>query len=156
MQYRQSFNQTFVDRAKSKLQIRRQWRDLMASEASAAQVARAFAVGTFIGLVPLPGLDIVLTAIVLRSFRQLERLPLFAAMTVWNNVVAAPLYAAGYKVGDVCLALAPLAIEGKVSHAAAGWALRFLIGNLLVACGTAIASYFAVEQAFGRYKSRKM
>jgi len=127
----------------------------MASEASADQVARAFAIGTFIGLVPLPGVDIVLTAIVLRSFRQLERLPLFAAMTVWNNVVAAPLYAAGYRVGVICLRLAPLAIEERVSHAAAAWTLRFLIGNVIVACVTAVASYFAVQQGFGRYKSRQ-
>ena len=155
MEYRQSFDRMIVDRARSKFQIRQQWQDLMASEASATQVARAFAVGTFIGLVPLPGLDIVLTAVVLRSFRQLERLPLFAAMTVWNNVVAAPLYAAGYRLGAVCLALAPLAIEEKVPHAAV-WPLRFMIGNLIVASVTAVASYLAVQQGFGRYKSRKM
>jgi hypothetical protein len=31
-----------------------------------------------------------------------------------------------------------------------------MIGNLIVASVTAVASYLAVQQGFGRYKSRKM
>lgn len=127
---------------------------MMQAEMPAADVARGFAVGTFIGLVPVPGLDILLTVIVLRSFKQLERLPLFAAMTIWNNLVAAPLYAAGYRVGDFCLKLAPFAVIENISPAAAAWALRFMAGNLMVACVTAIASYFAVKQGLGRYNKK--
>ncbi|HEX6387776.1 MAG TPA: DUF2062 domain-containing protein, partial [Anaerolineae bacterium] len=88
-------------------QIGQQWDEIRRAEASATGVARAFAVGTFIGLLPLPGVDLLLTSLLLRRFKEMERLPLFAAMALWNNVVAAPLYVASPKVGTFIVTLTP-------------------------------------------------
>jgi uncharacterized protein (DUF2062 family) len=151
MKYKRRFNWMPMNRLKGK--VKKEWQDIVQSEASADGVARAFAVGTFVGLVPIPGLDIVLTILVLRLFKQVERSPLFAAMAVWNNLVAAPFYATGYKVGDACLKLAPTAIAEKASHPTFAWLFPFAVGNFIIALVMAIASYFAVRQGLNRYKS---
>jgi hypothetical protein len=74
-------------------------------------------------------------------------------MAVWNNLVAALLYATGYKVGAACLKLAPTAIAEKASHPTLAWLFPFAVGNFIIALVMAMASYFAVRQGLKRYKS---
>ncbi|HEX6385738.1 MAG TPA: hypothetical protein VF177_13790, partial [Anaerolineae bacterium] len=98
---------------------------------------------------PLPGLDLVLTSLLLRRFKEMERLPLFAAMALWNNVVAAPLYVASPKVGTFIVALTPYT---ATSDPAVVWVGSFLAGNLVITAGVSTASYVLVYLGFSRYK----
>lgn len=91
----------------------RQLQNTLYSDASPRSVAFAFALGTFINLLPIPGADIVLSMTLLKGFRRLQRAPVLAAMAVWNGFVSTPVIVAGGKMGTAMMDASPLPHGGQ-------------------------------------------
>lgn len=114
---------------------------LLHAETSAHAAAYAFALGTFVNLLPIPGLDMLLMILLLRLSKQLQRAPFLLSAGVWNGVIITPLYPLYPRIGAELLAHAPLGLPPSPLLALA---LQTLIGNLtLTLCLTAL-SYAAV------------
>lgn len=125
--------------------FKQQWQEMVQTNASPKHIALAFAVGTFISVLPTPGLNLVLATLLASLFKQLNRAGLLAAIAVWNAVVVAPIYALSHKVGTSL----PVFSEQNL-------AVGFLVGNLLLAVVITAVSYLIVHVGIGRYQTQKI
>lgn len=117
------------------------------------EVAWAFALGTFISLLPTPGLNTVLVMGLAARWKQIHRPAIFTSLGVWNVFVASPLYAAGIKAGQWMLQAASIPIDnGQWGHSSWLVAGSLLTGNVAVALATAVLCYTAVKAFAARYK----
>ena len=117
--------------------------ELVQTNASPQSIALAFAVGTFISVLPTPGLNLVLATLLASRFKQLNRAGLLAAIAVWNTFVVAPIYVLSHKVG----ASLPIFSDHHL-------AIGFLVGNLLLAVVITAVSYLIVQVGINRYKNQ--
>lgn len=133
-----------------------QAKSLLQADASPHQLAQGFALGTFISILPTPGLNILLATVLLATFKQLNKAALFAALTVWNTLVVAPLYALSSKLGALFFATKPLIAFDLVFGTYLNTTVKhFLVGNVVLAAGITIASYLLVQTAVSLHRQRK-
>lgn len=117
-------------------QLQRRMSALFNTNAPAEALAKSFAIGTLISVLPTPGLNFLLAAFLLARFKQLNKAALLASIGVWNGFVVAPLYALSYQIGG-------LLFGGAADQLLKG----FLLGNLMIAVGITAVSYFGVKTA---------
>lgn len=124
-----------------------QWRNaLLKQPGTPHEMGLAFAIGTFISILPTPGFNFVLASFLLTKWRHLHRAAMFLSLAVWNTLVVAPLYTISMKLGNwffgtsftdsVTLSFIEtplLLIQG------------FLVGNVVTALGTAVICYALVN-----------
>ncbi|MCB9422317.1 MAG: DUF2062 domain-containing protein [Ardenticatenaceae bacterium] len=123
--------------------LKTHWQELIQLDASAQNIALAFAVGTFISVLPIPGIDLALVTLLASLFKQLNRTAMIAALAVWNTFVVAPIYVLSHKVG----ASLPLLADKNL-------VIGFLAGNLLLAVVITAVSYLIVQASIERYQLR--
>lgn len=121
------------------------WQELTQLDASAQNIALAFAVGTFISVLPIPGIDLVLVTLLAALFKQLNRTAMIAALAVWNTFVVAPIYVLSHKVGTSI----PLLADKNLF-------IGFLVGNLLLAVVITAVSYLIIQLSIDHYQTRKI
>ncbi len=126
-------------------ELRSLWREMVSAEAPAVVLATAFAVGTLLSMVPVPVLDMMLAALVMRVLHRLPRGPIVAAMALWNSFVMAPVYATSPKVGGLLIATAATHSSLVVTDA---MILKIVIGNLFIAAGLALFSFCIAAAGF--------
>ncbi len=130
-------------------EVANHWREMVAAEAPAGDMARAFTAGTLVSTIPVPMVDMAIAAFVMRRFSRLPRAPFFAAMAITNNLVMAPLYAATPKLGT--LAIGWMALHTPVALPEA-LALRVLVGYLMIAAGLGLGSFIVANTGFRGYQ----
>jgi uncharacterized protein (DUF2062 family) len=111
-------------------------------------VAKACAIGMFIGLLPLMSAQMVISgtlAILLRANL------LISVVMVWvtNPITAAPIYYFCYRVGLIILSKPPLDLGqawsvGAIIHGMSRIWLPLFVGSFVVAVIGAVVSYYAV------------
>lgn len=131
--------------------LKLRWQELAQTNASPKSVAMAFAIGTFISVLPTPGLNLIIATFLASWFKQLNRAGLLAAIAVWNTLVVAPLYFISHKIGAFVFDAAPFT---ALTHNVDGVAVDFIIGNLLLAVSITAVSYLGVQIAISRYQLR--
>lgn len=114
-------------------------------EAKVVVLATAFSVGTLVSMVPIPVLDMMLAALVMRLLHRLPRGPIFAAMAVWNNMVMAPLYATSPRLGGGLISTVSAHSSLRISDAILP---RVLIGNAAMACVLVAFSFVCALAVF--------
>jgi hypothetical protein len=118
-------------------ELKAQWREMIQAEAPVLVLAAAFAVGTLVSMVPVPVVDMMIAALVMRLMHRLPRGPIMAAMAMWNSFIMAPVYATSPKVGGRVIAEAS-------AHSVAmpdALAVQVVVGMVLIALGMALASF---------------
>jgi uncharacterized protein len=133
------------------------WRERTAAffdtNATAASLATSFALGTLISILPTPGFNLILTAILAARFKSLNKAALIAAATVWNAFVVAPLYALSYQVGEMLFGVAAVEIAAaSYFEMVKVFAKGFLVGNLIVTAAVTAISYLVVKTAVTHYR----
>ncbi|MEJ2750453.1 MAG: DUF2062 domain-containing protein [Anaerolineae bacterium] len=151
MVYETHFSRYSFDQLSSSLKLR--WHELVHSNSAQQSLALSFAVGTFISVLPIPGVDLFLVALLVSVFKQLSRAGLLAAVAVWNTFVVAPIYVLSYRVGSLIMASFPaLSFGGDKQNLVVG----FLVGNLLLTVVITAVSYFIVQLGIERYQTPKV
>ncbi|MCO5188081.1 MAG: DUF2062 domain-containing protein [Anaerolineae bacterium] len=125
---------------------------MLRDDAPVTGIAFAFALGTFINLLPLPGADILLGFALLKLCKRLQRAPVLAAMAVWNGFITTPIIAAGGKVGFALSPIVPTVQFGQSQNAIA--AQSFLVGNLFVALLISLVAFSAILVTLPRYRTK--
>lgn len=118
-------------------ELKGQWREMVQAEAPVPVLAAAFAVGTLVSMVPVPVVDMMVAALVMRLLHRLPRGPIMTAMAIWNSFIMAPVYATSPKVGGVVIAEAS-------AHSVAvpdALAVQVVVGMVLIALGMGLASF---------------
>lgn len=138
---------TQVERARN--QARVYWQEMSQTEAPAVVMAAVMAVGTLIGTIPIPMLDMALAAFVMRRYASMPRAPFFVGMALANNLVMAPLYATTPKVGGAALGwvatYSPMAAPDV-------FMLKIVVGYLLIAVGLALGCFLLANTGFYGYR----
>ncbi|MCA9921657.1 MAG: DUF2062 domain-containing protein [Anaerolineales bacterium] len=133
--------------------LRRQIVSFFDTNASPETTARSFALGTLISVLPTPGFNIALAALLAARYKQLNKAALLAAVGVWNGFVVAPLYALSYQLGEMLFGTMPGGF-GVVSFPVALLSLvkGFLVGNVLIALLVTAVSYLVVKTAVSQMR----
>lgn len=126
-------------------ELRGHWQQMIHAEAPVIVLAAAFAVGTLVSMVPVPVIDMMIAALVMRLLHRLPRGPIVAAMALWNSFIMAPLYATSPRVGGVVLDNA-----ASHTHLAVPNTLlpRLVVGNVAIALGLAVVSFLLAATFF--------
>ena len=128
--------------------LRRRVSQFFDTNASPETMARSFALGTLISVLPTPGFNIALAALLAAKFKQLNKASLLAAIGVWNGFVVAPLYALSYQLGEMLFGAMPTGLMGIPLEVAVMSLLKgFLVGNVLIALVITAVSYQIVKTA---------
>lgn len=143
--FRISFNQLSVI-------LKQHRQELTQLNASPHNIALAFAVGTFISVLPIPGIDLALITLLASLFKQLNRAGMLAAAAVWNTFVVAPIYVLSHKVGSVLTASLPIIPQQQENP---NFFFGFLVGNVLLATFITGLSFLIVQAGMTRYKTHK-
>jgi hypothetical protein len=117
------------------------------------EIARAMALGVFIGMTPTIPLHTALVMISCLIFRQNITAAMLGATIVSNPLTIPFLYLAGYELGVLVLGLGAnpfvLADYDVRSILEIGWHILYplMVGGLLLACVFAMPSYFITRHA---------
>lgn len=131
-------------------------REITAHHRSPHDVALGFAVGTLISILPTPGLNIIIGSIVAAVYPKINSLSLFGAIFFWNAFTLIPVYAASYFLGDLIFGNQPTVhYDVTWMNRFYSYSKRFLVGNVMVAVGTSLVSYFVVKWSTLIYYRKK-
>lgn len=137
--------------------IRKIYRDLISTQASPESMALGFATGTLIAILPTPGFGIFVGLFFAMLFKNIHKLGVIIAFTLWNPFVLIPVYWLCYMLGDLLFTPNPnihftYQLVNEIYH----YSGKFMIGNLLIAFPAAIASYYAVYHLLRCRQHRKV
>jgi uncharacterized protein len=127
-------------------QMKQRWKSyaksVMRVKTSPHAIALGFSLGTFIGILPSPGVSFLLGFLCVFLFPKISKFSLFGAIILWNPIVQIPIYAASYMLGDFLLGDLPQkTFKVEVLNIAYTFTRRFLIGNIIIALSLSLLSY---------------
>lgn len=122
--------------------LRAEIRDALAEKHSPREVARSFALGTFVTMLPTLGTGLLFFVAIVSVFDRISKIALFASVIVFNPVVKWGVYALSFTVGVAILGPVDGVSRSQVSFEAGPEIVgRLLLGNLLLAVIGAVISY---------------
>ena len=117
---------------------------LLNAETSAQNQAMGFALGTFISLLPTPGVNMAL-ALLLASWFRLHKATVLLSLAIWNVFVTAPFFALSYRLGNWLFpAPATASVTAQWQAQVISFVQGFLVGNLIIAGLVTAVSYTIV------------
>lgn len=124
---------------------------------SADRIARSFAIGTFIALLPTFGFGIAVAGMLFILFSTLHRPAVIAAFAVWNPLIQIPLYVLALEIGTVLYGTAPVITYNiEFLNQAITITRRVLVGNLIITTCITIIAYLAVYMAIRKFKHKPL
>jgi uncharacterized protein len=130
--------------------------EILNTKHSPHSIALGFSLGTFISILPTPGLNFALGFILLLLFKNISKYSLFASLLVWNTVTLAPMYVLSYKLGNVLFGSASVVMyDLSFFEKVFSFSRRFLVGNFLIAILTAVILYFIIWGFANLYNKKK-
>jgi uncharacterized protein len=134
-----------IKRWKDKL--KQHFKEILITKPSPHAIALGIAIGTFISILPTPGLNFAIGFLVLIIFKRVNKYTLFLALLFWNVFTLAPIYILSYKIGNLLFSQAPMVnIELSLLDKVYQFSRRFLIGNIIIAITISIAAYYGVKR----------
>lgn len=109
-------------------------------------IAMGFAIGTFISILPTPGINILLALLVALIYRNVNKFALFGAILFWNPLTMILIYLASYRIGDFFFVGSPIVKYDIVFlDQIYNFTRRYLVGSILLAVTISAASYMLVR-----------
>ncbi|SMD33925.1 hypothetical protein SAMN04488029_1742 [Reichenbachiella faecimaris] len=133
--------------------LKRHFLEVLRTKTSDHSVAMGFAVGSFVAILPTPGISFLIGIGIVAIFKTINKYALFLAMVVWNIWTLAPIYWASYEIGEAIFGdVEKVIFDIKEWDQVFDYSLRFLIGNLFLSTPIAVLSYFLVRAGVRKYK----
>lgn len=130
--------------------------EVIRTKTSDHSVAMGFAVGSFVAILPTPGISFLIGIGIIAIFKTLNKYALFLAMLVWNIWTLAPIYWASYEIGQAIFGDADMiTFDVDEWDQVYEYSLRFVVGNLFLSIPISVLCYFLVKAGVRRYKSRQ-
>ncbi len=130
--------------------------EVLTSKTSDSAIAFGFAVGTFIALLPTPGLNWVLAFCMALLFKKINKLSLFFAIVFWNPLFMAPVYALCYVVGDFLFNVFHLEQwESLLPYTFVSHSGKFLLGNIILTSIISVLGFHLALKVVLLYKNRR-
>lgn len=139
-----------------KERLRCRFGEMLHTNASPNVLAISFALGTFISVLPTPGLNIAIMALLSARCKQLNKAAMLASVGIWNTFVVAPLYALSLQIGEWLFGMSPVTLGAMpLPETIAAMVKGFLVGNVFVALAVTAVSYVLVKTAVQLYRENK-
>lgn len=129
------------------------WQQMVRADAPVLALAAAFAIGTLVSMVPVPVIDMMVAALVMRRLQRLPRGPMMAAMALWNSFIMAPLYATSPRVGGAVLAGAASRGHLPVPDTLLP---RLVVGNAAIALALVVVSFLLAATFFAVLRRQRL
>lgn len=128
-------------------QLKARLKEMLSARSSPHEIALGFTIGTFISILPTPGFNLLLGALVVAVYPHVNKLAVFGAMAFYNPIVIIPFYWASYKMGSLIFGLNPVIhYDVVVISEAYDFTRRYLVGNLIVASVTSAITYPLIRE----------
>ncbi len=129
---------------------------IIKTEKTPHHIAIGFAIGTFIGIIPTPGISVILAFLVILIYPKVNKIAIFGALAVWNPFVTIALYPPSYRIGNLLFKDAPLIkFETVIVDQIYNFSMRFLVGNLILALAISAISYLIVRIVVQLFQKKK-
>ena len=134
--------------------IREELLDAFTEEHTPREIARSFALGTFITMLPTLGTGLLLFVVIVYVFDWVSQLALFASVLVFNPLVKWGVYVASFTLGMLLLGPIESVSTADVSLSAGPEiAVRLLVGNVILTAFATVVSYVVIYRFAVRYAS---
>ena len=121
------------------------------------ETAGAFALGTFITMLPTLGVGLLLFVVIVRLIDWVSKIALFASVLVFNPVMKWGVYAASFTLGIFLLGpVEGVTITDVSLSAGPDIVVRLLVGNLILAVVATVISYAVVYRLAVRYQGTEV
>jgi len=120
---------------------------LRKTKSSSHSIALGFAIGTFISILPTPGLSVLLGVLAVLLFKNFNKYALFIALALFNPFVTFPLHIYSYKIGNIFFQHQPVVVY-EISFLSQIFqaSRRLLVGSLILGGFVSFVSYFGVRK----------
>jgi uncharacterized protein len=136
-------------------QLKARLKEMLSARSSPHEIALGFTIGTFISILPTPGFNLLLGALVVAVYPHVNKLAVFGAMAFYNPIVIIPFYWASYKMGGLIFGLNPVIHYDVVLISEAyDFTRRYLVGNLIVASVTSAITYPLIREIVNIRRAR--
>ena len=130
--------------------------EVVKEEKNPHEIGLGFAIGTFIGILPTPGVSVLLGLLAAFIWKRLNKLAILAGIAVFNPVVNAPIIYFSHRLGGFLIPPVfppdtPYGYLVKILHTSA----RILAGTIIVGALISIASYFIAKRIAEDYSIKK-
>ncbi len=127
--------------------------EILTSDDSDEAVARGFALGTFIAILPTPGINIPICLLLMFLFKKINKLGVFLSLAIWNAFTMIPLYWLSYELGQWIFSDAPITFfDIDWLNRFMTYGRHFLFGNVIMAGFIATLSYFTIVMMVRRFR----
>ncbi|MEP3386845.1 MAG: DUF2062 domain-containing protein [Reichenbachiella sp.] len=137
--------------------LKRHFLEVLRTKTSDHSVAMGFAIGSFVAILPTPGISILIGIAIVAIFKKINKYALFLAMIVWNIWTLAPIYWASYEIGQAIFGDSEVVVwEFEQLDQVFEYTRRFMVGNLFLSIPISVLSYFLVRAGVRRYKRNRV
>lgn len=120
-------------------------------------VALGFGIGSFIALLPTPGLSIFIGLGVAALMKPASRPGVLLAMVVWNIWTLIPIFAASAWLGEIIFSSdAKLYFHAEFLNQVVHFTRRLLIGNLIISIPLSFMCYYIAMNLISKLRHRKV
>ena len=137
---------------KLKEKIKKHFKEVLEIKKSPKSIAAGFAIGTFFGIAPTFGVEAILILLIILIFKKVSKIALLAAYAIWNPIVVIPIYALGYKIGDLLLKSPIKYYKVEYLGEIFFYSKRLILGSIILAIIISVISYFIVYFLAKKYQ----
>lgn len=139
-----------------KEKLKKRIKVIIETKSSPDSIAAGFAVGTFIGIFPTPGVSVLLGLIALFIFPKLNKYALFIAIAFWNPIIQSPLYFLSYRIGNWIFGSEEvIRFQVHILNEAYNFTRMYLVGNIILATSISLLSYFLIRYFASRHQMKR-
>lgn len=119
-------------------------------------VALGFGVGSFIALLPTPGLSIFIGLGVAALMKPASRPGVLLAMVIWNIWTLIPIFAASAWLGEIIFSdEAKVYFHAEFLNQIVHFTRRMLVGNLIISIPLSFVCYHVALKVIRKLRKRK-
>ena len=141
---------------KFRFKLKRHFVEVLKTKNTDKAVAKGYALGTFISVLPTPGFSAILAILMVAIFKRINKIAVFISMAIWNIWTVMPIYWVSKKLGDFIFGDAQVVMfEIDSVNLAFQYTLRFVVGNLIILIPFSIANYYLALWILKRVRGRR-
>jgi uncharacterized protein len=132
-------------------------KEILRTKKTPNSIALGFAIGTFIGILPTPGFNILTGLLIVFLFKRISKYSLFLAIAFWNPITAIPLYYLSFRLSRIIFEINDsLTLNLFSLTSIKAISMKFLLTNLIIAFFISLISYFVIYYLVKKIQEKKL
>ncbi|MBU0957510.1 MAG: DUF2062 domain-containing protein [Nanoarchaeota archaeon] len=129
--------------------------DVLKIKKSPHSIAMGFAVGTFLEIIPLPGITFLVGLLIVFIFKKINKISMLLAFLFWNILLTGPLYILAFQIGNMLFEPGNVVFfHYQFLDIAYNFARRVVVGAAIIGFFVAVISYFGMFYIIKWYQKK--